>query len=281
MKQNSSILFHFMRHFLRNRYSRWLLVAVIAACLWVPAGALAAEPQEYLVSFDPANGFKLQRDLTEIFLQLAGSLESYGSPEPYLRQMAKEHARIEALYLEKTGTAARSFRPAYMTDAYIDRLASNWKLLSPKIGLEPYAKEVGHLMRNAVKGTRGNGTLIVDILNRHQKRVFDEMAGKGSGKADFEALKEELVRELELDKATVDEERYEISRRDAVSFALGIHGLTTKLFKRLDEGMKPADAERVKAVILSVITDCSRMAESELRVGLAEWALRNQSVNRK
>src|SRR5579862_5578741 len=105
----------------------------LPACLpllaWLILGSLsaAADPQtrpEYLQSFDPAKGFKpAQRDLTEIFLQLAGSLEYYGSPEPYLRHVASEHKRIEALYRQKFGKNPTSFRPAYVDDAYIDGLA--------------------------------------------------------------------------------------------------------------------------------------------------------------
>src|SRR5207249_3046184 len=155
--------------------------------------------------------------LTQIFLQIAGSLEHHGTPEPYLRHMAKEHERIEALYLRKYSRAPKSYRPAYMTDEYLNRLFANWNLLSPKLGLEAFAKEVGHGMRNAIKGTRGTGTIIVEIFNSHQSKVFDRMAGKGSGPADFEALKSQLVSRLELDKSRVDEERYEIARRDAVS----------------------------------------------------------------
>ncbi len=94
--------------------------------------------------------------------------------------MAKEHQRIDALYLRKYGTAPKSHRPAYMTDDYVERLSANWNLLSPKLGLEPFAKEVGNDMREAIKGTRGTGTIIVDIFNQHQSRVFDAMAGKGT-----------------------------------------------------------------------------------------------------
>ena len=233
----------------------------------------AAEKPEYLGSFNPANGFKpAQRDLTEIFLQLAGSLEEYGSPAPYLRHIAQEHARIEALYRRKFGTEPKSCRPAHMTDEYINRLAATWNLLSPKLGLTPFAKEVGNMMRDSIKGTRGTGTIIVEIFNQHQARVFDEMTGKGGKGADFESLRSELVRRLELDKATVSEGRYEVARRDAVRCAIIIHGITTKLFAKIDQGLKPADARRIKAVITSVFLDVGEMAQSELQAGISERA---------
>ncbi len=236
----------------RLRFGYWfILFAAVLAC---QSFAVADDKPEYLASFDPAKGFKpAQRDLTEIFLQIAGSLEQYGSPEPYLHHIQAEHIRIEAKYQQKYGRAPRSYRPTYMTEDYINHLSANWNLLSPKLGLDPFAKDVGHMMRNAIKGTRGTGTILVDIFNQHQSRVFDQMAGKGEAPADFETLRAQLVTRLELDKAVVDEERYEIARRDAVSFALGIDGATKKLFKRLDQGLKPADAARLKTVLTSVL----------------------------
>lgn len=233
----------------------------------------AAEPPEYLASFDPVKGFKpAQRDLTEVFLQLAGSLEAYGNPEPYLRHVVTEHARVENLYRNKFGRNPKSYRPAYLTDSYLDKLAANWKLLSPKLGLDAWAKEFGHMMRDAIKGTRGNGTIAIEIFNQHQARVFDEMVGKGKQPADFDALKAQLVSSLELDNIGVDETGFEIARRDAVTFALGIHGMTMKLFKRLDDGLKPADAERVKRILTGIILDVGEIAQSELQAGLSEWA---------
>jgi hypothetical protein len=88
----------------------------------------------------------------------------------------------------------------------------------------------------------------------------------------------ELVRQLELNKGTVSEEQYEIARRDAVSFALGIHGTTIKLFKRLDAGLPANAAEKIKAVLTSVIMDTGMMAQSELEAGIVEWALVNPST---
>jgi len=263
-------MFHATRRTLIFRY-----LAGLAAVLMTLGDieALAAKP-EYLESYTPAKGFKpAQRDLTEVFLQLAGSLEAHGSPEPYLRHVAAEHRRVENLYRGKSGKAPRSYCPSYMTDAYLDKLSANWNLLSPKLGLDAWARETGHLMRNAIKGTRGTGTTVIEIFNHHQTRVFDEMAGKGKAPAEFEQLKAQLIDRLELDNTNVDETSVEIARRDAVTFALGIHGITMKLFKRLDEGLNAADAERVKAALTSIIMDTGRMAHSELQAGLLESAL--------
>jgi hypothetical protein len=270
-----------MHKLLKKSYLQTARVAFCSVlCLF--GTAQGAERPEYLHSFDPAKGFKpAQRDLTEVFLQIAGSLEHYGSPEPYLRHMAKEHARIEALYRRKFGTAPKSYRPGYLTDEYIDRLCANWKLLSPKLGLEPFAKEVGHDMREAIKGTRGTGTMLVEIFNEHQARVFDAMAGKATQPADFGALQTQLIKRLGLDKTRIDDTGFSIPQRDAVSYAIVIHGLTMKLFQRLDQGLKPADAERVKSVIRSIFVDAGEMAQSELQAGISEWAFGRMSATAK
>lgn len=235
--------------------------------------ASAAEPAEYLQSYDPPKGFKpAQRDLTEIFLQIAGSLEHHGSPEPYLRHMQAEHDRIEAKYRQKYGRAPQSRRPAQFSGDAIARLSANWNVLSPKLGLEPLTKDIGHLMRNALKGTRGTGTIVVEIFNQHQANVFEAMAGRGGNAADFDALQSKLVSGLELDKTHIDDRGYSIPQRDAMSSAIVIHGVTTKLFKKLDASLKPADAGNIKAAITSVFVDVGRMAQSELEAGIAEWA---------
>ena len=255
-----------------------IVLAVGVVLGWQPL-VLANNPPEYLQSFDPKKGFKpAQKDLTEIFLQIAGSLEFYGSPEPYLRHMASEHTRIAAKYQTKYGKIGRSFRPAQMTDQYIDTLSTSWKLLSPKFGLDAFAKEIGDAMRDGIQGTRGTGTIVVAIFNEHQSLAFDAMAGKGNQPGDFEALKATLVTRLELDKARVDDRDYSVPQRDAVRSALIIRGMLARLFKKIDDGLKPADAERVKTVVTNIIFSVGEMAHSELEVGLAEWAVEKSST---
>ena len=154
-----------------------------------------ADKPEYLTSFDPAKGFKpAQTDLTEIFLQIAGSLEYYGSPEPYLRHMKAEHERIEAKYKRQLGTASKSFCPAYMDDEYFAKFSEVWTKLSPKLGLDPLTKRTGNLIRDAILGTRGTGTMLVEIFNNHQARVYATMTGRANEPADFDSLKAELVK---------------------------------------------------------------------------------------
>lgn len=259
-----------------------IVISVFLSCNVFGPRAIAADQPEYVTSFDPAKGFKpAQTDLTEIFLQIAGSLECYGSPVPYLRHMKAEHTRIEAKYQARFGKPPTSYRPAYMTDEFMDKFAANWSILSAKLGLESTVKDIGGLMRDAILGTRRTGTTIVEIFNQHQKQVFDSMAGKPSEGADFDALKAQLITQLELDRTNVDEGKYEVARRDAVRSTVIIRGVVLTLFAKLDKNLKPADAAKIKAALTSVFIDVGRMAQSELEVGISEWALQHSQAASK
>jgi hypothetical protein len=125
-------MFHHTRKSLRIGYFRRIELVATAAILAVLAQfggiAMAADQPEYLATFDPAKGFKpAQSDLTDVFLQIAGSLEYYGTPEPYLRHMKAEHERVEAKYQKQTGHKPQSFCPAYMNSAYFDQFTANWQ----------------------------------------------------------------------------------------------------------------------------------------------------------
>ena len=141
-------MFHHIANSLRKSYlNQFGMMGVIALLSLFNASApttSAADKPEYFASFDPAKGFKpAQTDLTEVFLQIAGSLECYGSPEPYLRHMKAEHARIETKYHQRFGRESRAYWPAYMTDEYFEQFAANWKMMAPKLGLEVLTKHTG------------------------------------------------------------------------------------------------------------------------------------------
>ena len=174
-------------------------IAAVCAALTtlIPLLASGGTP-EYLAYYNPTKGFKpAQTNLTNIFLQAAGSLECKGSPEPYLRHMQAEHQRIAAKYKDKTGREMQSHWPAYMTDEYIDTLISNWNLLSPKLRLDGLAKDAGLCTRNAISNS---GTLMVGIFNHHQNLVVDAMES-GKNNVRFEQLKAVLSSELEFSKS--------------------------------------------------------------------------------
>jgi hypothetical protein len=260
----------------RTRIGAAILMAVIighASCVF------GAEKPEYLASFDPVKGFKpAQSDLTEVFLQLAGSLEYHGSPEPYLRHMKAEHTRIEAKYRQRFGRASKAYWPAYMSDEYFEQFAANWKMMAPKLGLEALSKRTGNLMRDAINGTRGNGTMLVEIFNRHQAKAFDALAGKSRDPANFDALKKELIDRLYLGQAVIHDEHFTMKQRDAVDFVIGIQGSINDLFAKLDTRMSTADASQIKATIISIYIDTGRAAQAELESAIVETALDRQSA---
>lgn len=231
--------------------------------------AAQAQQPEYTRHFDPAKGFKsAQANLTEIFLQIAGSLECYGSPEPYLRHMQKEHARIDRLFEQKMGKPHPSRMPGHMTEAYVDRLVKNWNTLSAPLGLEPFAKEIGRCMREGIMGTRLSGTLTVQIFNEHQQQVAEKMAGGHGPAPGFNELKARLARELEFDREKIDMTGYDLPRRDAVSYALILDGVFKKKFRDVDAVAKPEKAEQIKQSVREWFLDLGYMAESELEAGI-------------
>ena len=277
MKQNSRILFHNMCKTLIKSYLHRLRSIVLSGAIIVfgVSGSKAADKPEPMPSFDPSKGFKsAQTDLTEVFLQIAGSLEFYGSPEPYLRHMKAEHARIEAKYQKQLGETPVSFCPAYMDGAYLDRLAANWKHMVPQLGLDPLAKNTGRLMRVAINGTDGKGTAMVEAFNQHQHEVYAAITSKRAVPIpDFDVLKARIMKSSRLDgtqispvNLTADQQAVAIPVNDARAGFL-------KLFSALDAGLPTADAAKVKTAIVSIVTDVGRMAHSELEVALLEESL--------
>jgi hypothetical protein len=145
--------------------------------------------------YSPEKGFKpAQANLTEIFLQLAGSLEHHGSPEPYIRHMQAENQRISILVEQKTGKPYRGM-PAHLTDEYLNQFIANWNALSPKVALDELAKEAGKCTRNVLRGPRDTGTFVIEIINTHQEEVVQTMKGK-SNDGSFEILQARLATEL-------------------------------------------------------------------------------------
>ena len=123
--------------------------ALPVAIFWL--SAVTSFSQTTFSSFDSAKGFKpAQRDLTEIYLQLAESLQVYGSPLPYLRHVKSEHDRINALYRKKYGREPVNYSPGRMTDEFLVRMSGNWDHFAPDLGLEPLSKKIGQLMVEAI-----------------------------------------------------------------------------------------------------------------------------------
>ena len=254
--------------------TRWFSVGCALFALFALTPAKAQQP-EYLQHFDPAKGFKsAEPNLTRIMLQIAGSLECYGSPEPYLRHMQQEHARVSRLFEAKMGKQHNSRMPSHMTDAYVDRFVKNWNVLSAPLGLDAFTKEIGRCMREGIMGTRSSGTMAVEIFNQHQKLVVAKMRGENSAEAGFDELKARLVHDLEFDKETVDTLGYETTRRDAVRYTLVIKDRFTQMFEKVDSiAATPQKAEQIKQSITEWFLDLGYLAQSELEIGILDSGL--------
>lgn len=241
----------------------------------LPPTATAADKPAYFASFDPAKGFKpAQSDLTEVFLQIAGSLEAHGSPEPYLRHMQAEHVRIEAKYQKQLGRKPESLCPAYMDAAYLDRSAANWQHISAQLHLDILARNMGQLMRLAVNGPDGKRTLLADVFQRHQQAVDAAMTGNTNvPMPGFDALEAELLKCLRLDDSPQPVAGLSADQQAVVQPAAQIRAAFLKIFSALDAGLPAADAEKVKAFLSGTLTDVGRMAESEIEAARVEASL--------
>lgn len=152
---------------------RYLRIVFLGLSLFgFSQGSLNAETTApYAPYFNPANGFKpAQRSLTDAFLQMAGSFEHFGTPEPYLRHVMEEHARIDAKYKLDTGKDV-SRRPEYFNDAYLENLIATWKKLAPVLDLKNLCRESGRDMRHAILGSWNKP---VDELAADEQRLNDQ-----------------------------------------------------------------------------------------------------------
>lgn len=136
---------------LQNIGRHWYIPVLLIG--FVTPLAHAQEVLPFATYYNPASGFvSAQPDFTKVFLQMAGSLEHHGTPEPYIRHVLSEHTRIAAKYKAATGQDSNS-RPAYLTDAYVDNLLANWNKLEASLKLDDLSRRTGRNMRLAIMGS--------------------------------------------------------------------------------------------------------------------------------
>lgn len=134
------------------RYLHRILIGLILVLLSTVT-LTAQEPAPYGACYNPITGFKpVQSNLTKVFLQMAGSLEHFGTPAPYIRHVMAEHVRIDSKHLASGGKG--SSRPAYLTDEYVDNLIANWDKISPPLKLDMFCREAGRNVRYAILGSK-------------------------------------------------------------------------------------------------------------------------------
>ena len=187
---------------------KWLTVSLLNV---ISLGVFSANAQEF--RFKPAS-----TSLTEVFTQMAQSLEQCGTPVPYLKHVAAEHQRIEALYRKKKGKEPRSYIPDWLTEEYIGKVERNWAKLAPKIGLETFARNSGKRINAAID--LKEGSFVIELCNVHQKQVFEKMVGRGKGEPNYAMFREEILARLESDSVTDHQVRveHELTAEQAKSY---------------------------------------------------------------
>jgi hypothetical protein len=235
----------------------------------------AENAPESLRFFDPSKGFKsAQSNLTEAFLQAAASLEHFGSPEPYLRHMLAEHERIHKKAVAKFGDGTATTLPDSLTAERIEKLLANWNKLSPVLGLDSFARDVGQDVRLGIRGVWDKGTIAVTFLNEHQQKVIVDISNQGPHSVGFQQLKDQAVKELELDKAVLHLEDYQVQRRDAVMNADLVNAKFIGLQKTLRKKLPTEKADQITEAIKGTFLDMAMMVHSELEAGIVEWSLK-------
>ena len=146
--------------------------------------------------------------LALVFQQMARSLEHYGTPVPYLRHILAEHERIEALYYKKKGKKPRSYKPDWLTESYIAKLEKNWAKLSPKLGLDGFARRSGKRINAAIDS---ENSFVIELCNAHQKQVFEKMVGRDKGNPNYATFRDELLARLKSDSVIDHQIRVEFA----------------------------------------------------------------------
>ena len=175
----------------------------------------AADQPAYGLYFEQSKGFKpAQANFQSIILQMAGSFEASGTPEPYLRHVMIEDRRISAKYRLATGRDG-SRRPSYFTDEYLEKLLKNWNRMAPVLSLEDLTRETGRNIRHALMGSWNMSVAelvaLQDSLTEKEASVYRDLLRKDYfTKADFPAM--EGFYKTAFGKLT-EEGKAQISRR--------------------------------------------------------------------
>ena len=216
--------------------SYWAAIPSAVLLIFVAFQPVCGKEQKK--AYDPKKGFKpAQSSLTSIMLQLAGSLEHHGSPEPYIRHVLAEHKRIDAKYAKATSKKSSS-RPEYLTGKYVENLITNWKKLEKPLKLDGLCRESGKNMRHAIQGTWNKSVedLLAEevTLNKEEKEQYRQvLLKKHFTRKDFPFLEEFYADGGAWDKLTT-------GGKDQVGYRLELGMRSAKeraaFWKRLDGG---------------------------------------------
>lgn len=239
-----------------------------------PCTALRAEdPASYAAYFDAEKSFRpAQTRLDLVLLQMAASFECLGTPEPYVRHVIAEHARIDAKCEKATGKTSSS-RPAYFTDDYAANLIRKWKQMAPILSLESLTRQSGANMRYALMGSWNMSVselmALESKLTATERRTYRVLLGKDYfTKADFgtieafykssydkltEAGKNQLSRRTKLGEIPPEKRAAAMSEEKGGTILLALlieHQKNTVAY--LQDRTKPkANAETIQQILVS------------------------------
>lgn len=153
-------------------------------------------------------------NLSEIYLQMARSIEATEHIGPYIHHVLSEHERVSRLYEAKLRKKLVPYLPAHITAEYVTNLLASWDNLSPKLNLPKMARKSGEAIRIAIDGEQDQGTSLRLIFNWHQRALHHDMSNGGKRDVGFAQLKDELIR-----LARDGENPFLVMREDALSDA--------------------------------------------------------------
>lgn len=166
-----------MGNCLRNGYRGFVLVFLFCIVLGVAAGT-----PKYYEYYNPDEGFKFGAEsFSEVYLQIAGSLEHHGSPEPYICWVFAEIKKSNPEVL-----------PDYFTDEYTEQLIDNWNKLEAPLQLDKLSREAGLYMRYALRSSvNGDDEEIVGFqshLSSEKLERYRYWVENGATRADLTKL---------------------------------------------------------------------------------------------
>jgi len=263
-----------------------LLIALFVVVFIPPCGA-----QAYLKHYDPQKGFRpASRSLTTAFLKLAASLEHHGSPEPYIRYVLAEHARIDGKYRKATGKAS-SARPEYFTDEYLANLLSNWKKLEKPLQLDQLCRDSGRYMRHAIRGSwhKTSDELVAEEsnLNAAQKKQYRAFLMKAHfKKSDFAALeafyekgagfenlsqagKDQMSQRVWLGTQSPDErDKFKRDRKGGTSLVRLFNDYQQRLMADINDG---GEREVTSATLEKILIEQLRLKDDDPKIAEFTW----------
>jgi len=187
-------------------------------------------------------------------------------------------------FLEKpyfTNTDAKKLEEFYRDGGPFDRLskqgkdAMTWRM---NLGSMPPAQREKKIAEE--KRMLTGGTMIVDILNEHQKRVMADIEKPGKRVVTSDTLEQELLKRLSLEGEVKNLEGYKWNERDAIGHSHMVRSLFRERFRKF-EGKISKEGERITKNNLTLMAENLLVfVHMEFMLGLAEKSASNELSSR-